>query len=367
MRKPNAYTEHVQEPPRGWKVKTLTTKTNHEVKLAFPPGPRRRGSGRLVSIVHPHGENPKACNVNRKMNPSEILILGALNPRKRRGKNPENKIVTEDQAASKLQRAQDAIENFDSDDPNGILSMSPSEYADFKGLTIVAGENPKSKAKAKSKANGKRQRSKSKGKKTARKRNPDGLEQGKQLFKDFWGKDPEGMREMALKTEVAKDYVYLGDLYGGKFLQDDGRLLDVKFGADKIKLASSPDGRQLYCIGGNQDMSGVAKEIGADSSKDLVSLGRWHTVVYLAAKSMTNFEVTEWTHDFGCGDEFREMIKRSEREKWSQEQFRAESKRIMDATPAAERDLPEAVYDSLNKRILFAGGSYYVNWPGIIG
>ncbi len=50
-------TEHFQDAPRGWHVKTITHPSGHEVRLAFPKGPRKRGSGRLVSILHPH-ENP---------------------------------------------------------------------------------------------------------------------------------------------------------------------------------------------------------------------------------------------------------------------------------------------------------------------
>ena len=50
-------TEHFQDAPRGWHVKTITHPSGHEVRVAFPKGPRKRGSGRLVSILHPH-ENP---------------------------------------------------------------------------------------------------------------------------------------------------------------------------------------------------------------------------------------------------------------------------------------------------------------------
>jgi hypothetical protein len=55
------YTEHVQEVPQGYHVRTLSTKSGHEVRLAFPKGPRKKGSGRLISVIHPHGrKNPNA-------------------------------------------------------------------------------------------------------------------------------------------------------------------------------------------------------------------------------------------------------------------------------------------------------------------
>lgn len=60
-------TEHFQDAPRGWHVKTITHPSGHEVRVAFPKGPRKRGSGRLVSILHPH-ENP-GCGLTK--NPIE--------------------------------------------------------------------------------------------------------------------------------------------------------------------------------------------------------------------------------------------------------------------------------------------------------
>jgi hypothetical protein len=96
-------------------------------------------------------------------------------------------------------------------------------------------------------------------------------------------------------------------------------------------------------------------------------MGRWHTVVYMAAKSQTNFELTEWTHDFGCVDEIAALMEESDEKGWSEAEFQSAVKRTMDAVPPLERDLPEAVYDKRNERILWAGGSYYVDWPGIVG
>jgi hypothetical protein len=44
--------------PRGWKVRTVKEK-GHDIRIAYPPGPRRKGAGRLISILHPVSErNP---------------------------------------------------------------------------------------------------------------------------------------------------------------------------------------------------------------------------------------------------------------------------------------------------------------------
>jgi hypothetical protein len=56
---PNYRVEHVAPVPRGWKVRTKMQST-HMVRIAFPPGARRKGSGKVVEIFHPVNENPCA-------------------------------------------------------------------------------------------------------------------------------------------------------------------------------------------------------------------------------------------------------------------------------------------------------------------
>lgn len=76
--------EDVSAVPAGWKVRTVSHGT-HRVRVAFPPGRRHTGSGRLVSILHPlKGNNPcngSACSM-RSSNPAELLVLGANPPRR---------------------------------------------------------------------------------------------------------------------------------------------------------------------------------------------------------------------------------------------------------------------------------------------
>jgi hypothetical protein len=372
-------TEHVQDAPRGWRVKTLTTRTGHEVRLAFPPGPRKRGSGRLVSILHPHGENPESCNgPNRNANPSELLIMG-LNPGKatrghksalRSSKDKSNpKLVTYDQAEAKQQKAIDFLERVDAEDPNDIAGMSVEEYAEHKGLKLK--ENPRKKSRTrKSKHVSPQATKRVRGNVAHKKRNPNGdsdVDRGVQLYEKFHGKSPEEIRELALRTEVQKTYVFGGELPAARFLQNDGKEWKISFKGDGVKLASSPDGKQLYCIEGNQNILSILKDQGCDITKDLITFGRWFCVYYLAAKSMTNFQVTEWEHYFGCVNEMKALMKQSDKEGWDNAEFQKRAKAILDSVPPLERDLPTAIYDALNKRILFSGGSYYVDWPGIIG
>jgi hypothetical protein len=83
--------EDVSAVPKGWRVRTVGHR-DHRVRVAFPPGRRQKGSGVLVSILHPSRENPaEACQV-KNSNPSELVILGANPPRKRKT-NPAELVI----------------------------------------------------------------------------------------------------------------------------------------------------------------------------------------------------------------------------------------------------------------------------------
>jgi hypothetical protein len=74
---PDYRVEHVAETPRGWKVRTKMMAT-HMLRIAFPPGKRKKGSGKVVEIYHPANENP--CRMmmdNRGMRNPVSLERGA--------------------------------------------------------------------------------------------------------------------------------------------------------------------------------------------------------------------------------------------------------------------------------------------------
>lgn len=85
----NYHVEHVAEVPAGFHVRTVTRK-GHLVRIAFPPGRRRKGSGKLVEVLHPVRDNP--C---RLPNPSELVVMMA-NP------SPASPASNEIQAGSEL-------------------------------------------------------------------------------------------------------------------------------------------------------------------------------------------------------------------------------------------------------------------------
>ena len=53
--------EDIGTIPAGYKVRTVIHPSGHRVRIAFPPGPRRKGTGQIVSVLHPlSGANPCA-------------------------------------------------------------------------------------------------------------------------------------------------------------------------------------------------------------------------------------------------------------------------------------------------------------------
>lgn len=66
-------TQDVARVPAGWKVRTVKAGA-HRVRVAFPPGRRQKGSGEVVQVLHPRGENP-GCTAMK--NPAELVLMGA--------------------------------------------------------------------------------------------------------------------------------------------------------------------------------------------------------------------------------------------------------------------------------------------------
>jgi len=53
-------TQDIATTPKGWHVRTVTHPSGHQARIAFPPGSRKKGSGRVVQILHPNREkNPE--------------------------------------------------------------------------------------------------------------------------------------------------------------------------------------------------------------------------------------------------------------------------------------------------------------------
>src|SRR5579864_1859330 len=156
-------------------------------------------------------------------------------------------------------------------------------------------------------------------------RNPGQTDAAVRLFEKFHGRDPKEITEKHVSAAMRKDYTALGDLEYLMVCTPLGQTVKFQFEGDGVKLASSPDGKQLYCIGGNQNLTSC---LTADSlEKDFVDLGTALQVQYLARKVHANFEPTSYYHKFG------------------------------EKTGAR----PQLMYDKLKRNIFFVGGEYFID------
>jgi hypothetical protein len=96
-------------------------------------------------------------------------------------------------------------------------------------------------------------------------------------------------------------------------------------------IAAEPNARQLYVVGGNQNIDSKLVELGADPEKDIADLGFCYLIEYFTQKRFDKFEPTNYWHHFG------------------------------------ERTgvQPRLMYDRIHKRLSLAGGEYIVKPAGI--
>jgi hypothetical protein len=165
-----------------------------------------------------------------------------------------------------------------------------------------------------------------------RKRNSSG--DAAALYKTFHGRDPKEILEIQQSAAIRQDYTALGDLDYVVFLPDgEKEARKIEFtDRDKVKLASNPEGTQLYFIGGNQNLAQCLDEFPGDHSKDFIDLGETMRVSYLARKSFDGFNPVYYYHDLGEDGGAR----------------------------------PRAFYNKLQKVIFLVGGDYKVEAPGIV-
>ncbi len=349
--------EHVAKVPRGYKVRTVA-RGDHEIRVAFPPGRRVRGSGQLVEILHPAGENP-LCKIVNLVNPSTLERKRSTRERSRRIRAARGNPVgwyqviavrkggtlgqTIDMEFPTLEKAKEFAKTIDRDvfkkpvitvsnrNPaaSGRLTRKQKDFylAQYDyWLNVEGATEEKSARYALEDLFKKFPR--------LRKKNPDDgeLAAAEGLYEEFHGREPREILELQESAETRREYTALGDLVELTMIAPNGDRVQIKFKSDGVRVASSPNGEQLYLLGGNQDISGSLGMFGADERKDLIDLGEAKQIVYDAAKWQTDFTAQEWKHDFGEESGVR----------------------------------PRGFFDQLKKRIFFAGGNYKVERPGIV-
>lgn len=144
--------------PRGWKVRTVK-RGDHEARIAFPPGARKKGSGRLISILHPKTElNPEPeCLLILQDGVAEAGVPEAGTPEYAQLAEGVEEIVTapvdlngaaanpkaKSKTREQLERLQDKAVRFlrdvvgDDDKADEIEGLSVEEYADRKRIHLA--------------------------------------------------------------------------------------------------------------------------------------------------------------------------------------------------------------------------------------
>ena len=159
-----------------------------------------------------------------------------------------------------------------------------------------------------------------------------------ELYRQFHGRDATKLTDVLQRIVSRDSYAGLGTLVrlviNGETeinFPDDGR--------DSVMLASDPKGRQLFLIGGDQDVSALLQgRKGVDRTKDLIDLGelkgfgKARSIEYFTRKKFDNFQPITYVHEFGEVSGVR----------------------------------PRLQYDRLNKQLHIVGGNYQVKPEGIV-
>ena len=156
------------------------------------------------------------------------------------------------------------------------------------------------------------------------------------LYEDFHGKPSERLDIVEESIHFHGHLAALGRLVELKIKTPTRIRATLAFaeeGPDVATLASSEDGRQLFIVGGNQELDLRAIEMdGSAWLRDLMDVGELVEVTYHTQKGFHKFEPINYFHKLGEETGVK----------------------------------PRLLYDTRNKRLLIAGGQYEVKPEGIV-
>jgi hypothetical protein len=170
-------------------------------------------------------------------------------------------------------------------------------------------------------------------KKRRRRRNSAEQEGADRIYTEFHGRAPSETLAYAEQTRSRAWLGGLGKLVELVVLTPVGTYaIEFEREEDAPMLASSPDGRQLYIVGGDQavDLDQLGMD-GPEWKKDKMSLGFLQEVTYQTEKEFHDFELIDYYHELG----------------------------------EVTNVLPTLVYDTLNRKLEIVGGQYEVRPEGI--
>ena len=278
--------EHVRKAPAGHKIRTALA-GRHRVRIAFPPGAKQKGSGQVIEILHPKGENPK-CAVTQ------------AHAEKIAGKFPPELACGGERTANR-KRSRNRRKNSPE-----LLIFNP----------------PRRKSKTRPGAGRRR-----------RKLNPDQQAEAEELYTMFHGEKPEEILEVQESAAMRQTYSGLGDLLQLVVERaSDQKQIELLFEGDDVIVASSPDGKQLYFIGGNQNLNGSLEQFDADTSKDFMDLGECVEIAYHTRKYFDGFQPIDYFHKLG----------------------------------EETGEIPRLFYNKIQKRMMLVGGAYKVELENLV-
>jgi hypothetical protein len=331
--------QHIAAVPRGYKVRTVS-RARHRVKIAFPPGRRVKGSGQVVEVLHPREENP--CPVK---NPAELVLMAA-NPwqivvrakslhkgeevwpatfatrkaakeyayskftegsvlRYERISNPAELVLMTANPAKDARKWMPYF-TFKNTERGDHWERFGYKHATQKEAWTEVGELLHSKYMKKWLVGNKLEDygiQPTFGNPVAGRihKNPSQTDAAAELYSEFHGREATGIDTYNLPDAPPATLAKLGALVE---LQTK-RLNGWKWGAQDfsgrgVNLAASPNGRQLYFIGGDQKLCrGDLTRLGADNSRELCDLGDCMYIAYRAKKEQVDGIESDYEHSFG--------------------------------------------------------------------
>lgn len=332
--------EDVASVPGGWKVRTVKAGA-HRVRVAFPPGRKQKGSGRLVSVLHPvSGSNPCAnpCSL-RASNPAELLVMSANHPPRRR--NAEARAGKISQTLMKFaDKADKKGQGHLAEAYREMARKNPAEL-------LIMGANP-SRRTLEREARDRAERIRA-----ARLHTNPRVEvvaapnpPTEEIVEEFTGREVEFMDIYNEPHMPRGRYAKLGPLIalyikptkGGQVqrigaAEAVGHDFPKAWGGKPPVVVCDSSARQIYFVDGAQDITEALAAFGAiDRGNGIVELGQGRRIDYQCRKEhVAEPDEDLWKHDHG--EENGEM--------------------------------PTVLFDTRTKRILYEGGDYRIEGPWI--
>ena len=121
-----------------------------------------------------------------------------------------------------------------------------------------------------------------------------------ELYEEFHGQPPSEIKEVVEEHYEHEWFTQLGVLVELKVATVTQLDASLKFTTDPPDLCSSEDGRQLYIVGGDQELDLGALKMGGDKwRKDSMTLGVLYELSYKTEKGFHQFKLTEYYHKLG--------------------------------------------------------------------